>query len=350
MCDVCTPEGQAVAGCGRSNLKRVLERVSAEGFDLVNVAFEPEFFVFKHKPYSTVREDDLVDSSGYCSGESRDETAKLRREIVAHLENMGISVCADHHERSPSQHEITYKYDNAVSACDTILLVKEVVKEIAVRHGLFATFMPKPLNNENGSGLHTNISFSKDGRNVFEDRNGAYISDIGRRFISGVLAHAQGLSLLTNPTINSYKRLGVDGCEAPVNICWGEANRSSMVRIPRTKGPASRVEIRSTDASANPYFAVSGIVSAGLDGIVKKLPFVESINTNVYSLSRAEREKLQIKSLPSSLSDAVTEFERDSVITACVAPEAVKLFIANAKNQILAYTRTVNSFDFDNYF
>lgn len=346
MCDIHTPAGEPSTGCTRSNLKKEIERMKAKGFSTMNVGFEPEFFLLKNKPCVKLEKNDLIDNDTYCSDSA---ASSVMREIMFELERAGIICTTAHHERSPSQYEITYSYSNAVAACDNILIVRNLIKAIALKYGYHATFMPKPVSNLNGSGLHTNVSLmsSASGKNAFAGKDG--VSSVAKNFIAGILNHARGLSLLTNPTINSYKRLGVGGYEAPVNINWGNSNRSSMIRVPDCSGSSSRVEIRSTDSTANPYVAVSGILAAGLDGITKKLN-VEATNKNIYLMDEGERKEKGLTYLPSTLDEALMEFEKDDIVKNCVGAELSTALIKRAKKEVTEYNRLVNSFDFDRYF
>jgi glutamine synthetase len=349
MCDIYSADGKPSSGCARSNLKRELSKMNDLGFSKMNIGFEPEFFLFKKKPVGVVTVEDFVDTGRHYANESNDRCVNIRREIMFELKRMGIKCSTSHHEHAPSQYEITYRYLDALDACDTILMVRALIKAVAEKHNLYATFMPKPVSKMAGNGLHANISLMRDGENAFADTKG-YISNIGKAFITGVLTHARGLCLLTNPTINSYKRIGLDGYEAPVNICWGEANRSSMVRVPLSKGEASRIEVRNVDSTANPYLATAGMLAAGLDGIRRELPLIKPMNSDIYKLSNDERAKLSLRCLPANLDEAIAEFENDDIIKDCLPAEMCKSLVELKRKEVREYNRMVNSFDFDNYF
>ena len=347
ICDVLTPDGKVAPGCTRSNLKRELGKLNALGFSKMNVGFEPEFFIFKDK---SIAKSGLLDNGIYCADENNDEGAAIRREIMYELGRIGIEAATSHHECAPGQYELTYKFTDALAACDNILLFKFLVKAIVKKHGYAVTFMPKPIMGIAGNGLHTNVSLmTKDDNNAFWDVEKQAISGTAKEFIKGVLLHARGISILTNPTINSYKRL-VSGYEAPVTICWSVANRSSMIRVPMATGSAARIEIRNTDSSANPYLAIAGILSAGLDGIKSKTPLIPSLDHNVFKLTSQEKRKLRLRDLPASLSEAITEFKADKVIKRCVTKKIADEIIACKQTEIRNYNTIVNNFDLEHYF
>ena len=257
-------------GIPRNNLKRMLEEMEELGFTDFNVGPEPEFFLFKldEKGQPTL---ELNDHGGYFDLAPTDLGENCRRDIVLELEEMGFEIEASHHEVAPGQHEIDFKYQNALKACDDIQTFKLVVKTIARKHGLHATFMAKPLFGVNGSGMHCNLSLFTKGKNVFFDSNGDLeLSDTARQFVAGVMKHATSFTAITNPTVNSYKRL-VPGYEAPCYVAWSARNRSPLIRIPASRGLSTRVEVRSVDPSANPYLAMAVLIAAGLDGVKNQL-------------------------------------------------------------------------------
>ncbi|MCL2621991.1 MAG: glutamine synthetase family protein [Firmicutes bacterium] len=350
MCDFMSPEGKAIDCCTRTNLKRELSKMVKAGFDVMNVGYEPEFFILKNKPTSKIEKQHLIDNDAYCAIDGTDISTRIRREIMYELERVGIHCTTSHHEVATSQYEVTYKYADALRACDNFLLVKMLVKAVVAKNGMAATFMPKPCETMAGNGLHTNISLVKEGKNIFANQQGNGLSDVAISFITGVLTHARGLSLLTNPTINSYKRLGLDGFEAPVSVCWGESNRSSMIRVPNSYGNSSRAEIRITDSSCNPYLAAAGILASGLDGIVNKIPHIKPVERNIFSLTSSEREKLNLKTIALKLGEAVFGFETDEVLLNCMPSVMAKKLINYKKAESETYRHVVNSFDFDNYF
>lgn len=292
ICDIYHPDGTPFEGDPRNNLKRVMNEMKELGFTDFNVGPEPEFFLFKLNDLSEPILE-LNDHGGYFDLAPRDLGETCRRDIVFELEEMGFEIEASHHEVAPGQHEIDFKYQSAIKACDDIQTFKLIVKTIARKHGLHATFMPKPLFGINGSGMHCNLSLFKNGENTFYDLNGSLeISDTARNFVAGILKHAQGFTAITNPTVNSYKRL-VPGYEAPCYVAWSTRNRSALIRIPASRGMSTRVEVRSVDPAANPYLAMAVLLAAGLDGIKNNLTPPETINQNIYVMSKEERKKTE---------------------------------------------------------
>ncbi|MFU8785831.1 MAG: type I glutamate--ammonia ligase, partial [Candidatus Izemoplasmataceae bacterium] len=305
ICDVYLPNGKPFEGDPRHVLKRNLERMRKLGFKSFNIGVEPEFFLFKLDSKGEVTLD-FNDNGGYFDLAPVDGAEDCRRDIVLELEKLGFRMEASHHEVAPGQHEINFEFDDALEACDNLQTFKLVVKNVAKRHGLHATFMPKPIANINGSGMHTNCSLSdKDGNNVFFDPNEPLqLSKLAINWIAGIMKHARGFTAITNPTVNSYKRL-IPGYEAPCYISWSDANRSAMIRIPAKRGRQTRTEIRSVDPSANPYLAMSVILASGLDGIENELNGVKPVYINLYELDRESRESMGIKNLPENLKDAL---------------------------------------------
>ncbi|WP_404409332.1 type I glutamate--ammonia ligase [Jeotgalibacillus malaysiensis] len=313
ICDIYNPDGTPFSGDPRNNLKRVLEEMEELGFTDFNLGPEPEFFLFKLDVNGEPTLE-LNDKGGYFDLAPTDLGENCRRDIVIELEKMGFEIEASHHEVAPGQHEIDFKYADAVSACDDIQTFKLVVKTIARKHGLHATFMPKPLFGVNGSGMHFNMSLFKEGKNSFFDENAdKQLSETMKQFMAGILKHASGFTAVTNPTVNSYKRL-VPGYEAPCYIAWSARNRSPLVRIPASRGMSTRVEVRSVDPSANPYLAMAVMLKAGLDGIKNGLTPPESIDRNIYVMDKEEREAAGIKDLPGTLFAALEELKKDQVI------------------------------------
>ena len=269
ICDIYLPNGAPFAGDPRSNLRRVLKEMNDMGYDNFNLGPEPEFFLFKldEKGEPTL---ELNDNGGYFDFAPTDMGENCRRDIVLELEEMGYDVEASHHEVAPGQHEIDFKYADALTACDLIQTFKLTVKTIARKHGLHATFMPKPIFGINGSGMHCNVSLFKNGKNAFYDEKDELgLSQEARYFIAGILKHVQDFTAVTNPIVNSYKRL-VPGYEAPCYVAWSAQNRSPLIRIPAARGMSTRIEVRSVDPAANPYLAMAVILKAGLDGIKNK--------------------------------------------------------------------------------
>jgi len=326
ICDIYNADGTPFAGDPRNNLKRVLKEMEELGFTDFNLGPEPEFFLFKldEKGEPTL---ELNDAGGYFDLAPTDLGENCRRDIVLELEEMGFEIEASHHEVAPGQHEIDFKYENAVTACDEIQTFKLVVKTIARKHGLHATFMPKPLFGVAGSGMHCNVSLFKNGENAFFDPRGDLeLSDTARQFIAGVIKHAPNFTAVTNPTVNSYKRL-VPGYEAPCYVAWSAQNRSPLVRIPASRGLSTRVEVRSVDPSANPYLAMAVILEAGLDGIKNKLTPPAPVNRNIYAMTRAERLEEGIVDLPSTLAQALDLLQADEVMTAALGDHILEHFL-----------------------
>ncbi|MEK9197922.1 type I glutamate--ammonia ligase [Ureibacillus sp. 179-F W5.1 NHS] len=313
ICDIVNPDGTPFAGDPRSNLKRVLANMEELGFTSFNLGPEPEFFLFKldQKGEPTL---ELNDDGGYFDLAPTDLGENCRRDIVLELEEMGFEIEASHHEVAPGQHEIDFKYANVVEACDNIQTFKLVVKTIARKHGLHATFMPKPLYGVNGSGMHCNVSLFRGKENAFFDEKAEIgLSETAMQFMAGVLAHVQGFTAITNPTVNSYKRL-VPGYEAPCYVAWSAQNRSPLIRVPASRGLSTRIELRSVDPSANPYLALAVILESGLEGIRQKMTPPAAINRNIYIMSEEERKANGIDNLPASLSDALVALENDEVV------------------------------------
>lgn len=326
ICDIYTPEGEPFAGDPRNNLRRVLKEMEDLGFTNFNLGPEPEFFLFKldQKGEPTL---ELNDQGGYFDFAPTDLGENCRRDIVLELEEMGFEIEASHHEVAPGQHEIDFKYADALTACDQIQTFKLVVKTIARKHGLHATFMPKPLYGVNGSGMHMNLSLFKDGVNSFYEPTGDLeMSDTARQFIAGILKHAPNFTAVTNPTVNSYKRL-VPGYEAPCYVAWSARNRSPLIRIPASRGLSTRVEVRSVDPAANPYLAMAVLLKAGLDGIKNKLTPPAPVDRNIYVMSKEERIEEGIIDLPATLAQALDQLKSDEVIVAGLGEHIFEHFI-----------------------
>ncbi|WML52164.1 type I glutamate--ammonia ligase [Neobacillus sp. PS3-12] len=326
ICDIYTPEGKPFDGDPRNNLRRVLKEMTDLGFTNFNLGPEPEFFLFKldEKGEPTL---ELNDNGGYFDLAPTDLGENCRRDIVLELEEMGFEIEASHHEVAPGQHEIDFKYADALTACDQIQTFKLVVKTIARKHGLHATFMPKPLFGVNGSGMHCNLSLFKDGQNAFYEPSGDLeLSDTARQFIAGIIKHAPNFTAITNPTVNSYKRL-VPGYEAPCYVAWSASNRSPLVRIPASRGLSTRIEVRSVDPAANPYLAMAVLLKAGLDGVKNKLTPPAPVDRNIYVMSREERLAEGIIDLPATLAIAIDQLQADEVLTSGLGEHILEHFI-----------------------
>ena len=348
ICDVYTAKGEPFAGDPRNNLKRILKKMEDMGFSSFNLGPEPEFFLFKldAKGEPTL---EVNDHGGYFDLAPTDLGENCRRDIVLELEEMGFEIEASHHEVAPGQHEIDFKYADAVTACDNIQTFKLVVKTIARKHGLHATFMPKPLFGEAGSGMHFNVSLFKGKENAFYDESTELgLSDTAMQFMAGVLAHVQGFTAVTNPTVNSYKRL-VPGYEAPCYVAWSAQNRSPLIRIPSARGLSTRVEVRSVDPSANPYLAMAVILEAGLEGIRQSLTPPAAINRNIYVMSEEERQANGIENLPAALDDALTLLAKDKVAQEALGEHIYANFKEAKEIEFDMYRTTVHQWERDQY-
>lgn len=348
ICDVYLPDGRPFPGDPRVILKRNLELANKMGFSHMMVGPEPEFFLFKtdEKGYPTM---ELNDHGGYFDLAPMDLGENCRRDIVLTLEEMGFEIEASHHEVAPGQHEIDFKYADAVKAADQIQTFKIVVKTIARKHNLHATFMPKPLFGVNGSGMHCHQSLLRDKENAFYDPNDPLgLSEIARQYMAGILKHARAFTAITNPTVNSYKRL-VPGYEAPCYVAWSASNRSPMIRIPASRGMSTRIELRSPDPSANPYLALAVMLRAGLDGIEKKMELPDSTDRNIYVMSEEERQMHGIESLPTSLNEAMQELLKNEVICEALGEHALKHFCELKEIEWELYRTQVHEWEREQY-
>lgn len=349
ICDIYMPDGSPFIGDPRNNLKRVLEEMKDMGFSAFNLGPEPEFFLFKLDAAGEPTLE-LNDNGGYFDLAPTDLGENCRRDIVLELEDMGFDIEASHHEVAPGQHEIDFKYADAVTACDYIQTFKLVVKTIARKHNLHATFMPKPLFGVNGSGMHFNVSLFTDPKtNAFFDKDGdMQLSDDARHFIAGMIKHARGFTAVCNPLVNSYKRL-VPGYEAPCYVAWSGQNRSPLVRIPSSRGLSTRVEIRSVDPAANPYLALAVILKAGLDGIKNKLEVPSPVDQNIYEMDRDERERVGVQDLPSTLYTAIKAMRENPIMEDALGEHIYKQFIASKSIEWDMYRSTISQWERDQY-
>lgn len=311
MCDVYSPDKTPFEGDPRYVLKKVLKKAEDMGF-VFYAGPECEFFLF-HTDEEGCPTTHTHETASYFDVAPIDQAENVRRDMVLSLEEMGFMIEASHHEISPGQHEIDFQYAEGIVTADNIMTFKMAVKAIAKRHGLHATFMPKPKAGVNGSGMHINMSLSDlNGRNVFEDSNDELgLSKYAYQFIAGILHHMKGMTILTNPLVNSYKRL-VPGYDAPVYIAWSaKANRSPLIRIPSSRGESTRIELRCPDSAVNPYLALAACLAAGLDGIEKEMTPPESVDSNVFAMPREEILRKGIQQLPGTLGEAIEAFRRD---------------------------------------
>lgn len=348
ICDVYLPDGSPFEGCPRFVLKRALAAAEELGFTLF-VGSEPEFFLFKmdNDGYPIL---ETNDRGGYFDLSPLDKGEEAREAIVFALQQMGFHVEASHHEVSPGQHEIDFKYDHALRAADNIHTFKYVTKVIAQHHGLHASFMPKPIFGLCGSGMHLHLSLFSGGRNIFYDpQDPLGISSTARNFIGGLLAHARSFTAITNPIINSYKRL-VPGYEAPCYLSWSSQNRSALIRVPAfTQGSAARVELRNPDPSANPYLALAVILRAGLEGIVNGYHPGPECFENIYEMPNEEREAKGFENLPQSLIEAVELLARDEVIRDALGEHVYSNFVRAKIIEWKRYARQVHQWELDEY-
>ncbi|CAI1492503.1 Glutamine synthetase [Thermococcus nautili] len=328
-------DGKPYKADPRGVLRRALERLEKAGFKAY-IGPEPEFYLFKKNGTWELH---IPDSGGYFDLVTLDKARELRREIALYMPAFGLVPEVLHHEVGKAQHEIDFRYDEALKTADNIVSFKYVVKAIAEMRGLYATFMPKPLYGYPGNGMHLHISLWKDGENAFIGEDG--LSETALHFIAGILKHAKALTALTNPTVNSYKRL-VPGYEAPVYVSWGYRNRSALIRVPAFWGNGARIEYRCPDPSANPYLAFSAILLAGLDGIKRKLEPEAYVETNVYEMGEAERSKAGIETLPGSLGEALEELKKDKVVREALG-EAYENFIAYKEREWSEYVAYLES-------
>lgn len=347
LCDVYNPDGSPFVGDPRSVLRRVISRAESMGLTLM-VGPECEFFLFKTddegRPTTIPN-----DRAGYFAISPQDQGESTRRDVILAMEEMGVEVECSHHESAPGQHEIDFKYAEAMEAADRITTFKMAVKTLAQRNGLYASFMPKPISGVSGSGMHINMSLFRKGKNIFCDPNGVHgLSREAYSFIAGILHHAKGLSALTNPLVNSYKRF-VPGFEAPCYITWSSGNRSSLIRIPQVRGEATRVELRSPDPSANVYLALAACLAAGLDGLERDLTPPNEITDNIYAMTPAQRSYLGMENLPTSLKEALEEMKKDSLIMDVLGKHISKAYLAGKEKEWSDYSSTVSQWEVDRY-
>ncbi|WP_301108131.1 type I glutamate--ammonia ligase [Sporosarcina sp.] len=348
ICDVYLANGQPFPGDPRGNLKRVIQEMKELGFTDFNLGPEPEFFLFKldENKQPTM---ELNDHGDYFDLAPMDLGENCRRDIVLELEELGFEVEASHHEAAPGQHEIDFKYADVLTACDNIQTFKLVVKTMARKHGLHATFMPKPLYGVSGSGMHCNVSLFKDGENVFfEEAGERQLSETAYQFMAGVLEHVRGFTAITNPTVNSYKRL-VPGYEAPCYVAWSAQNRSPLIRIPASRGMSTRVEVRSVDSSANPYLAMAAILKAGLDGIKRELQPPAPVDRNIYEMKPAELAENNIGMLPTDLDHALIALSEDAVIQDALGKHICANFTEAKHREWESYRITVHPWEIERY-
>jgi len=349
ICDVInTSTGEPFEGDPRRVLKNVLERAEDMGYT-VNAAPEPEFFLFEEDERGRATTE-LSDFGGYFDLAPKDPASDVRRDIIRGLESMGFEIEASHHEVAESQHEINFEYDDALRTADNVATFRTVVRAIAAEHDLHATFMPKPIANINGSGMHTHFSLFEDGENAFHDEDDDFnLSTVAHQFLAGILEHAPAITAISNPTVNSYKRL-VPGYEAPVYVAWSDRNRSALIRKPAARIPAaSRIEARFPDPSCNPYLAFAALINAGLDGIEKGLEAPDPVRENIYEFDEEKRKEHGIETLPSNLGEAVDALEADEVVKDSLGEHITDKFIEAKREEQTGYRIQVSEWEIEKY-
>ncbi len=347
ICDICYPDRRPFEGCPRTTLKRQVERAAALGFAM-RVGCEVEFFIFEQteRGEPTTR---TLDAGSYFDLVPVDRGETARRIIVAVLEEMKLNAEASHHEVAGGQHEIDLSYADVLTMADHLATLRFVVRTIAVRHGLVATFMPKPIYGRNGSGMHTHQSLFAKGKNAFFDAKGPIqLSEVGRWYIGGLLRHARGYCAVTNPLVNSYKRL-VPGYEAPVNVSWSTQNVSPLVRVPAQRGEATRCENRMPDPSANPYLGLAVQLAAGLAGIRERIDPGEPVNKNIARMSYRERRRYRIDDLPRDLHEALDYLEKDAVVREALGDHIYERYLDAKREEWQEYIGQVSEWELNRY-
>lgn len=347
ICSVLKPDGTLYEGDPRNVLKKTMNRAAEKGYS-ISVGPELEFFLFKNDEKgnpTTV----LHDNGGYFEPSPKDLGDRVRLEIYRALKALGFTIEASHHEVAEGQHELSFKYADALGSADNATTYKWVVKTIASKFGLHATFMPKPVYGINGSGMHVNMSLFKNDENAFFDpTNENQLSETAYQFIAGILENVKSFAAVTNPLVNSYKRL-VPGYEAPCYIAWSTSNRSALIRIPAKRGLATRVELRCPDPSANPYLAFAVMASAGLDGIEKGLKAPKSIDEDIFHMSDERREELGIENLPPSLGAAIQELENGTIGLKTLGEHVYNELVAMKKEEWNSYRTAVHAWEIEHY-
>ncbi len=347
ICDIYRTDGTPFEGDPRYILKKSLAKAAEMGYQF-DVGPECEFFLF-HTDEDGCPTTLTHERAGYFDLGPVDLGENARRDMVLTLEDMGFEIEASHHEVAPAQHEIDFRYGEGLATADNIMTFKLAVKTIAKRFGLFASFMPKPKHGVNGSGMHINMSVSKDGKNIFCDESDELgLSQEAYYFIGGVMEHMKGIAAITNPLVNSYKRL-VPGYEAPIYIAWSATNRSPLIRIPAARGEATRIELRCPDPAANPYLALAVCLAAGLDGIGQKIKPPAQVKANIFHMGKEEKEALHIEPLPSNLQEAVEEMKKDSLVKRVLGEHIVERYAEAKKAEWEAYQEQVTDWEINQY-
>ena len=347
ICDIVDTDGEPFVGGPRQVLKSVLEKADEMGYT-VSIGPEPEFFLFKTDDQgnaTTIPHD----NGGYFDLAPKDLASDVRKEIIFTLEEMGFEIEASHHEVAEGQHEINFKYADALTTADNIATFRAVVRAVAAQHDLHATFMPKPIAEINGSGMHSHISlFDEDGNAFADDADEFNLSETAYQFMGGVLNHAQAFTAVTNPTVNSYKRL-VPGYEAPIYVAWSDTNRSALVRVPDAAGVSARFEVRSPDPSCNPYLGYAALIAAGLHGIETDADPGEPVQEDIYEFDDAKRKEYGIDTLPPNLGSAVDELDGDEVVSEALGPHVSEKFVEAKSQEFSEYLTQVSDWEEDRY-
>lgn len=347
ICDVYRPNGQPFEGDPRFILKKAVKKAKELGYTF-EVGPECEFFLF-NTDENAMPTTITHEQAGYFDLGPMDFGENARRDMVLTLEEMGFEIEASHHEVAPAQHEIDFRYDEALATADNIMTFKLAVKTIARRHGLHATFMPKPKFGVNGSGMHINMSLSREGRNIFADeKDGMGLSREAYYFIGGIIRHMKGMTAITNPLVNSYKRL-VPGYEAPVYIAWSATNRSPLIRIPASRGEGTRIELRCPDPSANPYLALAVCLRAGMDGIENHILPPDSVDRNIFRMTEEEKKAGGIEEIPGTLIEAISHMEADGFIRDVLGDHVYRKYIAAKKEEWHRYRMQVTDWEISEY-
>ena len=344
ICDIYNADGTPFEGCPRCNLKRLMKAAEKMGFSM-NIGPEAEFFLFAKDKDGNVTTK-TSDNAGYYDVGPEDLGEDVRSDIVLTLQEMGFDIEASHHEGAVGQHEIDFRYADILTAADNVATFRIAVKAIAAKH---ATFMPKPIYGIQGSGMHCNISLFKGGKNAFYDKKAEFeLSDEAKYAICGMLKHVKSITAITNPTVNSYKRL-VPGYEAPVYLAWSLANRSALLRVPAKRGVSTRVELRSPDPACNPYLAFAAILESCLDGIRNKIDPPAPVESNIYKLTSKERKKQRIDALPGSLAEALENMDKSLVAQAALGDHIFKEFMTSKKKEWDSFRTYVSQWELDKY-
>ncbi len=347
FCDLLTTDGKPYAGDPRGALKRNLEKIAKDGMTF-NVGPELEYFYFKSSEAP-----EILDHAGYFDSSIIDKGSHLRKQTVTTLGNIGIQCEFEHHEVAPSQHEIDLRYTDALRMADIVMTYRLIVKEIARKNGVYATFMPKPLFGENGSGMHVHQSIFKNDKNLFFSQDDTYhLSEIARNYVAGILKHVGEITSILNQSVNSYKRL-VAGYEAPVYISWGQKNRSALVRVPRYRQgheKATRVELRSPDPITNPYLAFSVMLAAGMKGVEEKYPLPHPVEENIYEMSPGMRTDMSLDLLPGNLYEAIILTEKSELVREALGDHLFDKFVDNKKIEWERFQMQVTNYELEQYF